>query len=185
MKLGKNLYLASLVVVGVLALIECSLVTSYNLVIGEGLGVSDLGPKGNVYLWLYDGQGHLKGYWNIHNNLTTSGRDNFIREVLGNQSLTPAKWIAIGTGTDSDGDPHNNQALVSEVMRGQAEYWEFTGGYGLNYTFTFTQSYTIKEAGVLNAASGGILVFYVNDLLIGVNNGDSLQICWKITISGN
>ncbi|RLG43237.1 MAG: hypothetical protein DRN81_06920 [Thermoproteota archaeon] len=156
------------------------------LTINEPVQVVDFrDPKGNVYMWLYDKEGNLKGYWNPHNNLTNPGRDEFIREVMGNQSLTPAKWIAIGTGDDTDGDPHNNTALVAEVMRGQAEYWEFEGGYGLNYTFTFTQSYTIKEAGVLNAASGGILVFYVNDLLIGVNNGDSLKICWKAFISGN
>jgi len=158
---------------------------SFTLIIGESVRVADVPVTANVFLWLHDSEGNLKGYWEIHNNLTNAGRDDFIREVLGNQSLTPGKWIAIGTGNDTDGDPHNNLALIAEAMRGQAEYYEITNGYGLNYTFTFTTSYTILEAGVLNAASGGILIFYVNDLLIGVSNGDSLKITWQVTISGN
>ena len=185
MKIAKAVYVAALCILGFLAFAEHSLVTSYWLTVGEELGIADVGPKGNVYIWLRDSEGNIKGFWNIHNNLTDVGRDEFIREVLGNQSLTPGKWIAIGTGNDTDNDPHNNSALVAELDRKQAQYWEFDGGYGLNATFTFSNSYTILEAGVFNAASGGILVFYVNDLLIGVNNGDSLEICWKAYISGN
>lgn len=158
------------------------------LTINDPVNVNDVGPRyrSNVYAWLYGPDGTLKTYFETHNNLTDGGRDNFIREVLGNQSLNPAKYIAIGTGDDTDGDPHNNTALVTELDRQLAQYYEPQDGqYGLNYTFTFTASYTLKEAGVLNAPSAGILLFYVNDLLMGVNDGDSLKITWKVTISGN
>ncbi|RLI85619.1 MAG: hypothetical protein DRP01_05815 [Archaeoglobales archaeon] len=154
----------------------------------EDVGLNDK-PWGvqNVYATVYDDQGNPVGHYETHNNLTIAGIRDFIRHRLFNSSasLGTAHYIAIGTGTD-DGNVTNNEALVSELDRKAATEY-IPGGaynkYGLNATFTFTGSHTLKEAGVLTQSSGGILVFYVNDWNIGVDSSWTVQVSWQITIN--
>ena len=137
----------------------------------------------NVYYRAESIQGQCIEGW-IHNNLTTPGLNNWLRHRLFNSSFTagPACYIAIGTGTD-DADPTNNEDLVNQIDCKQATEWiPGSGQFGLNATFTFTSSYTIKEAGV-KTGSSGYLVFYVNDLNLSVDNSWTLTLCWIITIS--
>lgn len=136
---------------------------------------------GNVYFYR---NGEYVG--SQHNNLTSVG-DDALNDRLFNSSWAGAVWnyIAIGTGTD-DGNPLNNVALVTELDRQLAEFYKPADAqWGLNYTFTFAGSSTIKEAGILNAAASGLLAFYVGNLTVGVTSADTLKICWKGTTSGN
>ena len=152
----------------------------------EGLRIADTPPQFNVKAWLIDkNTGEVKAYYETHNNLTTTGRDDFIIQTLFNTSLNPAKYIAIGNGTDN-GDPHDNTALVNEIDRQLATFYVPQAGQaGLNATFTFTYPVNVTEAGVVNSASGGILVFYVNDWLLQCDPNTSLKISWIVTVSGN
>lgn len=160
----------------------------FTLYVNEHSNINDgLKSGGTVYVWknnVYVGSWKFEGAFK--NNMTDSGKDD-INDRLFNASWTGGVWkyIAIGTGTD-DGDPHNNTALITEIDREIATYWKPAAGqWGLNYTFSFASSYTIKEAGILNNNSGGSLAFYVGDLNVAVTSSDTLKISWQGTTSGN
>lgn len=149
--------------------------------ISEPVYVSDIKSGGVLKLWLnkqYIGE--------IKNNMTFAG-DDAINNRLFNSTWLGAVWnyIAIGTG-DGSGEGKARTSLVAELDRKQATFWKpGDAQWGLNATFTFTGSYTIREAGIFNAASGGVMAFYVWTLNVGVTSADTLKISWVGTTSGN
>ena len=155
----------------------------HTLIAPEGVGVNDAPFPQNVIVTARDEHGGIVGQWILHNNLTVPGVNDWMRHRLFNSSFTagPACYIAIGTGSD-DGNATNNSDLVNQIQCVEATPW-IPGNmqFGLNATFTFSDSYTITEAGVKTGASG-YLIFYVNDLNVSVDSSWTLEICWIITI---
>lgn len=121
-----------------------------------------------------------------HNNMTDLG-PTAVNQQLFDAGYTSAVWnyIAIGTG-DGTATNKSRTALVTELDRKLATFYvPATGQFGLNYTFTFAGSSTIKEAGVFNASSSGHMLFYIWTLSIAVTSSDTLLICWKGTTTGS
>ncbi|RLG68827.1 MAG: hypothetical protein DRO11_08565, partial [Methanobacteriota archaeon] len=153
----------------------------------EGLKLNDQLVPQNVFVTVKNDKGEIIDQIEIHNNLTTSGLNEWMRHRLFNSSFTvgAAHYIAIGTGSD-DGNPTNNNDLVNQIDCKAATPWiPGDGQFGLNATFTFGAAYTITEAGVktgTGAYPSAYLVFYVNDLNVSVDSSWTLQICWIATI---
>jgi len=109
------------------------------------------------------------------------------------QTSTAFDYIAVGTGT---GQGVADTTLASEITTAGGER---RGGENVTAssqtttitndtiqfqtTFTFTGTFAVTEAGILNAASAGVLLAYQDFSVINVSDGDSLQVTWKISLS--
>jgi hypothetical protein len=150
----------------------------YVLTHNERLGVDSY--IGNVYAFKNDVLIDQE-----HNNMTNVG-DDAINQRLFDTGYAGAVWkyIAIGTG-DGSGTGKASTALATETDRQIGVYYvPADAQWGLNYTFSFASSVTIKEAGLFNASSTGNMAFYVWTLSVAVTSADTLKICWKGTTSG-
>ncbi len=181
-------------VISIIAVLACAIVTTsvlfypvatrYTLRVHEGMGVYDYGGINYSNVVSFYVNDDLVAQQ--HNSMTAGGKTAINDRLFSSGASTAVfDYIAIGTGTD-DGDPTNNAALVTEIDRKQATYYvPGTGQWGLNYTFSFGGSYTIKEAGIFNASSGGALAFYIGNLSVAVTAADTLKISWTGTTSGS
>lgn len=93
--------------------------------------------------------------------------------------------IAIGTGTTAPAS--TDTALGAEVMRAAAtvtlETTNITNDTVVfTADFSFTSAYAITEAGVFNAATGGVLLDRITFATKNVDNRDTLRIVMKITV---
>lgn len=134
----------------------------------------------NVYAYLNNNL-----VYSGHNNMTNIGDDS-INAKLFNTSWSGATWsyIAIGTG-DGSGSGKAATTLATELDRQNATvYKPADAQWGMNYTFTFVASSTIKEAGIFNAAAAGTMAFYIWTLSIAVTSVDTLTISWQGTTTG-
>lgn len=163
----------------------------YQANFGETLSVNP--PiQGHLYVYVQSYRTYHDSDWHLayahHNVICTVGR-NATCDYLFNQTFvagagTAFYYIAIGTGT---GGGASSTTLVTEFTRATATY---AGVAGVTYNCTLTKTWsagtfsgqTISEAGVLNAASGGILFNYQSFTGITLASGDSLQVTFQFKI---
>jgi len=128
--------------------------------------------------------------WSL-NGITNAGLALVAGLLLTDVGGTPFDYIAIGTGTNSFSP--SQTALVSEVKR--------KAGTGSRVTTSVTNdtaqlvasfssadgltgSHAIAESGVFNAGTGGTMLCRQTFAVLNINwdQGDSLQVTWKIQI---
>lgn len=119
-------------------------------------------------------------------NLIVNAGFDFISNAIGAASGRPAVMSHIGIGTGTAAAAGTQAALLGEITRQAATYAHTTN----TKTFTFTATFgpgvgtgAITEAGVLNAATGGILL---DRVVFGVINKaalDTLQVTFTFTLS--
>jgi hypothetical protein len=111
---------------------------------------------------------------------------DFIADAIGKSASRPSVmgFIALGTGTTAAAA--SQSALVSELDRNAATY-AHTGG---TKAFSFTADFpagdgtgAITEAGVFNAASGGIMLDRVVFPVVNKGADDSLTAVFTFTMS--
>lgn len=115
--------------------------------------------------------------------------------INGSSAANPFTRIALGTGTSAAAD--TDTQLVAEIItsggaRAAAACSAITTDTAgdtaqLQKTFTFTDGgvFAITESGVLDDASGGILLARQVFSAINVASGDSLQVTWKFDVDTN
>lgn len=98
---------------------------------------------------------------------------------------TAFSYLAIGTGTtaadvtdtaletESDRQSATTSRVTTDVANDTAQFV---------YTFSFSGSAAITEAGILNDATVGTLLARQVFAAINVNDGDSLQVTFKIDL---
>ena len=115
----------------------------------------------------------------IHNAMTSLGLDYICSQVSGTQGADML-YIAIGEGVGG------TTALTTESFRALGTYTKGTTGvFTVDYTWTagtFTAE-DITEAGVLNAASTGVLFNYQTFTAIPLTATDSLAVEFEFTFS--
>lgn len=100
--------------------------------------------------------------------------------------------LAIGTGTTAAAA--GDTALESEITTGggaraqdssptRSTTTQTNDTAEVNYEWTFTASFSVTEAGVLDAAAAGVLLCRQTFSAIAVVNTDKLEITWKIVVS--
>jgi hypothetical protein len=111
---------------------------------------------------------------------------DFIADAIGDASTRPAAMSHIALGSGNSAPAPGNTALEAELDRNAATY-EHTAG---TKTFTFQATFpagdatgAITEAGVINAASGGILLDRVTFGVINKGADDTLQTTFTFTMS--
>lgn len=124
------------------------------------------------------------------NLVTTVGKALVAGRINGSGSPAAATYIAIGTGTTAANVA--DTTLETEITTGGGERAAGTVSLvttdttndtaRVTYTFTFTSSFAITEAGLLNAASSGTLLARQVFSAINVISGDTLAITWNLDI---
>lgn len=154
-----------------------------------------LGIRGIVSYKLTDKDGNLKEERVINNQIQNAGVSSLISllAVDNPQAATAFDYIAIGSGT---GQGVSNNALATEITtnggirRGGGDVSVSSQTTNINNdttqfltTFNFTGSLSITEAGIFDSASAGTMFAYQSFGAINVNDGDNLQITWKVVLS--
>ena len=130
-------------------------------------------------------------YYFRKNVVTNAGLAEIIKLVF-NLGGTPFKYLAIGTGTTSESV--TDTALEAEVARKEASVSQTTTNVEgdtalLEATFSsqdgLSGSMEISEAGVFNAASGGVMLARktFNPVPVNFDAGDSITIRYYIQMS--
>lgn len=111
---------------------------------------------------------------------------DFIADAIGKSASRPSVmgFIALGTGTTAAAA--SQSALVSELDRNAATYAHTTGTKAFSFTADFPAgdgTGAITEAGVFNAASGGIMLDRVVFPVVNKGVDDSLTAVFTFTMS--
>lgn len=140
---------------------------------------------------LRDKYGKVKLIRTIPNLVPTVGKAAVAGCILTDVATNRFDYIAIGTGVGAAAA--GDTTLGTEISTGGGERSAGTGTRvtttvtndtaQLVVTFTFTATFAVTEAGVLNAASAGDLLSRQVFSAINVVSGDSLEITWKGAVS--
>ena len=115
------------------------------------------------------------------NNLVVSAGKNQVAKLLVGTDNNAFKYIAIGTGTTSPTD--NDTALENEYARQQATVSTNNNVAQLEATFNISSTVSISESGVFNSDTDGVMLARTTFAPLNLQNGDTLRVTWKITIS--
>ena len=137
----------------------------------------------------------LFGGWQDHmaisNLVTSAGKAGVASRINGAGAEAAFDYVAIGIGTTAANIA--DTTLESEIVTngGQRaqdasptrETTDVTNDTAVtDKTFAFTGSFAVTEAGILNAASTGVLLARQVFSAINVVSGDSLAVTWKIDV---
>ena len=107
---------------------------------------------------LLDGEGNLKQKFTKHNLITNVGYD-FLCNCFANATRPdPMEYIAVGAGTTTPA--LTDTTLVNELERLKAGYSHTSADKFLTLSATFAAGVAtgaLTEAGIFNAASGGVM----------------------------
>jgi len=144
-----------------------------------------LSPKGELKIVLRDKDGNIKDERLVKNLVTTAGKTYIAARMTDTSQPTDMSHMAIGTGSTA--------AAVGDTTLGtESARVALTGAEGspstntIVYTATFgagTGTGALREAGVLNASSGGTLLCRTVYDVVNKGADDSITITWTITIS--
>lgn len=136
----------------------------------------------------------LMGFWmdqmRISNLVTSAGKAGVASRINGAGSEAAFTYIAIGIGTT--GAAAGNTTLESEITTNGGQRTNGTASRTtvdvtndnarVVATFNFTGSFAVTEAGLLNAASSGVLLNRQTFTAVNVVSGDSLQMTIDIDV---
>lgn len=153
-----------------------------------GKGITDnLNINVNCIIELFDPNSRIKDKREIHNTVTTAGKNGVADQILASPTLAKMGWMAIGSGTPTGtllgAEPGTltgttrvaftsktrNNAVVTVVG-------DFSAGNGTG---------AITEAGTFNIATSNTVDMWMSASFSVINKGalDTLQITWTLTVS--
>ena len=138
-----------------------------------------------------DEYGHIREARIVHNLITTTGKAALASRINGSGAEAAFTYLAVGVGTTAAaiGDTTLETEITdSGLARVNATASRVTTSVTndtaqLLNTFTVTGTKAVTEAGILNAASVGVLLCRQVFTAVNVNNGDSLQLTYKVQAS--
>jgi hypothetical protein len=159
--------------------------------INDKVLVSDSGVTGQLTIKLTAADGTVKDNREVKNLVVGSGKDYIARlmrqAATGVVYASPMSHMAVGTTQTAavTGDV----GLGAEVGR-VALTLSSGANTGAGPTATYSASFgpgvgtgALKEAGILNAASGGNMLARTTFNVVNKEAGDSLTITWSITVN--
>lgn len=139
--------------------------------------------SGEFTLELFDPDRTCKQVIVVPNLLVTTGKEAIADQMASSPSISVPKYIAIGTGSTAPAE--GNTALVTEVKRKEATT-RARAGKVLTLSVEFAAGEgtgSLREAGILTAASGGTLYSRTVFEALGKEAGDALVATWVLTIN--
>lgn len=141
--------------------------------------INDRGVKFHLHAELRDELGNLKEVRDIHNTVTTAGKNGIADQIIASPTLGKPTHMAIGTGSPGGttlGTELDRNALTSKTRSGAVVTmqgdWAAGDGTG-----------AITEAGVFDASSSGNMWLSTSFSTINKAAGDTLSISWTLTVS--
>jgi hypothetical protein len=143
----------------------------------------DIGLKGKIHIVHYGDERVVKEERDIENLIVTTGKVATAKRINGTDSLNPFTYVEIGTGTATA--TAGDSALVTYYKEDAADCsYEASNKAKWISTFSFTESVSVTEAGIFNGAhSGGTMLARQVFAVLNVENGDSIEITWTVTVS--
>ena len=151
---------------------------------GIGKGLAGLFPvTANVRLELFAADGALKDSREIHNTVTTAGKNGAADQILASPSLGKPTHMELGTGTGGTTKLNtyiadSRSALSSKTRDGAVVTMACTFAAG-------TGTGAVTEAGIFDSATqdAGNMWVYSSFDVINKAAGDSLVVTWTLTFS--
>lgn len=154
--------------------------------ISSGVGKvihSKLVPGCNMRIELYDKSGNLKEVRNVHNTVTTAGKNGIADQVLASPSLVKPGWMELGTGSPAATllgayVTGSRVALTSKTRNDNVVTMVGDWGAGVG-------TGAITEAGVFDVVTQNTVNMWMSASFAVVNKGadDSLKITWTLTVN--
>ena len=148
--------------------------------------VDNIKARGDVTITLRDKDGHIKTR-ETHNLVVKTGLYH-LADLLAGQTQANMSHMAIGTGTTAQ--TADDTALETELSRLTfVSKDQGTGADANKVTYVCTWASgvgdgDITEAGIFNAASGGVMLCRAADFGVKTKGaGDSLTFTWKIILN--
>jgi len=141
----------------------------------------------NVRIVLRDTSGEVKEERRAHNLITDVGCAHIADRLASSHDETEMSHMAVGTG--SSGPTPGDTTLGSELDRNALDSrTQSTGAddHEIVYVATWPTgdaTGSLTEAGIFNAASGGVLLARVVFSVIEKGADEALEITWTMTIS--
>jgi len=135
----------------------------------------------NMKIELFDKDGNIKEIRNVHNTVTTAGKNGVMDQVLGTPTLSKPGWMELGTGSPSG-------TLLGAYISGSRV--ALTSKLRTNNVVTMIGDWiagvgtgAITEAGVFDIITENTVNMWMSSSFAVVNKGasDVLQITWTLT----
>lgn len=150
--------------------------------------------KGKINLKVFDSFGRLKEEEDINNVIVNVGKAVVAGRILDDVTSAQAQpFDYIALGTSNTAAAATQTVLGAEITTGGGERSAASGTRVLTNvasdtaqlvnTFNFTSTFAIVESGIFNDANSGDMLARQTFTAKNVNNGDSLQVTWKVTVS--
>lgn len=153
--------------------------------------LESLRPQGVFVLTLRGPDGNIKDVRVAHNLVTNAGFAGIASRINGSGAEAAATYLAVGTGTTAAAA--GNTTLETEITDSGLSRANATASRTtttqtndtatLVHTFSVTGTKAVTEAGVLNAASSGVLFARSVFAAVNVANGDTLQVTYDIAVA--
>lgn len=145
----------------------------------DGVDVNSREIAYNVHIVLRDKDGNIKDERNIHNTVTTAGKNMIADRLLASPTLGVPTHMAIGTGSPAAnalGTELDRNALTSKNRSGAVVTFvaDWAAGDGTG---------AITEAGIFDAASTGNMHMSQSFSVVNKGASDVLSISWTLTVS--
>lgn len=134
--------------------------------------------------------GNLKEKRKVKNLVTNAGKAGIASRINGSGAEAAFTYLAVGTGTNAAAA--GDTTLQTEITDSGLERASATASRvttdvtddtaQLAKTWTVTGTKAVTEAGILNAASNGVLLARSVFAAINVISGDSLTVTYKIDV---
>ena len=143
----------------------------------------EISPKFNMKLELFDKEGNLKEFREIHNTVTTAGKNGLMDQMLDSPTLPKVGWMELGTGSPA-------ATLLGAYISGSRV--AFTSKTRLNAVVTMVGNWgagvgtgAITEAGLFDVVTQNTVNMWCSASFAVINKGanDTLQITWTLTAS--
>jgi hypothetical protein len=141
----------------------------------------EVAPTFNMLLELRDEAGNLKETREVHNTVTTAGKDGVADQILASPTLPKPGWMELGTGTGGTTLLNayiagSRVALTSKLRTGAVVTMvgDFGAGVGTG---------AVTEAGIFSIVTQNTVPMwcYASFTVINKAAGDSLKITWTLT----
>lgn len=134
----------------------------------------------NCFLRLYGSDGQLKDYREVHNTVTTAGKQGVADQILDTPTLPKMGWMAIGTGSPAAtllGAEIARVAFTSKLRSGAivTVIGDYLAGVGTG---------AITEAGTFDVVTANTVNMWMSSSFAVINKGasDTLSITWTLTV---
>ena len=135
----------------------------------------------NCWVKLFDQYGNLKDFRQVHNTVTTAGKNGVADQILAAPSLVKMGWMAIGTGSPAAtllGAEVARVAFTSKLRSGAIV--TVIGDYGAG-----VGTGAITEAGTFDIVTANTVNMWMSASFAVINKGalDTLSITWTLTVA--